>query len=93
MYYVTMTDKFMSGWGHADRLTNKLVFECETMDQAQIVADNAENRSDQNYINICLNRPSYYRSTMGEAYQVGHRYVQNKNIADYPSWYKAGYFS
>ena len=28
-YYVTMTDKFMSGWGEAAGKVNKLVIECE----------------------------------------------------------------
>lgn len=91
-YYVTMTDKFMSGWGMARSRTNKLVFLCDTFDEAKTVADNAEARSDQKYVNICCNRPAYYRSTMGDDYEVNGYYVQNKTRDDYPSWYEAGYF-
>ena len=83
MVYVSMTDKFMSGWGKADGKINKLVFECDTYEQAEIVAENARNRSDQKNVNICLNRPSYPAS----------RYLtQAKTISDYPKWYQAGAF-
>jgi len=83
MVYVTMTDKFMSGWGMAKGKTNKLVFECDTMEEARIVADNAENRSDQKYINITQNKP-YYSSS---------KYlVQIKTKEEYPDWYVKDYF-
>jgi len=82
-YYVTMTDKFMSGWGCARGKINKLVFECETLEEAEIVADNARNRTDQKYINICSRKP-YYPSS--------RYYVQVKTKKDYPSWYKRGHF-
>ena len=38
MVYVTMTDKFMSGWGMAKGKTNKLVIECENSMQAEKIA-------------------------------------------------------
>lgn len=82
-YYVTMTDKFMSGWGMANGKINKLIFECETMEEAKIVAENAENRSDQKYINICTKKP-YYNSSK--------YYPQIKTKEEYSSWYKPGYF-
>jgi len=82
-YYVTMTDSFMSGWGMAKGKINKLIFECDNHQEAIIVANNAENRSDQKYINICMNKP-YYNSD---------RYlVQYKTKKDMPNWYKEGYF-
>jgi len=31
MYYVTMTDSFMGGWGTAEGKINKLVFECKDL--------------------------------------------------------------
>jgi hypothetical protein len=83
MFYVTMTDKFMSGWGHAEGKINKLVFECETRQEAHIVADNAERRGDMKYININVNKP-YYSSS--------RYYTQFKNKEEYPSWYKENYF-
>ena len=59
MYYVTMTDNFMSGWGPARDKTNKLVISCNTMEEAQIVEENALNRPEMRYVNICINKPYY----------------------------------
>ena len=79
MYYVTMTDKFMSGWGHATNKVNKLVFECSDMTQAMTVEQNARDRTDQKDINIRSTKP-YYNKT--------HYFSQLKTIEDYPTWYK-----
>ena len=78
-----MTDRFLSGWGCAERRTNKLIFECESWKEAEIIKENAENRSDMKYINICLKKPYY--SERGYLVQI-----KNKEI--YPNWYKKGYF-
>ena len=60
MVYVTMTDKFMSGWGMAKGKTNKLVIECENRMQAEELADYAENERDEmKYINIIYTKPHY----------------------------------
>ena len=60
MVYVTMTDKFMSGWGMAKGKINKLVIECENSVQAEKIADYARNNRDEmKYINITYNKPSY----------------------------------
>ena len=83
MYYVTMTDKFMSGWGLAQGKINKLVFVCDNHEQAQTVASNAENRSEMKYINICTEKPRYSSS----------KYLtQFKTIDDAPNWYRSQYF-
>ena len=59
-YYVTMTDKFMSGWGQAKGKINKYVVECDTYDQADRVERNAKRRDEMKYINIVVGRcPSY----------------------------------
>ena len=58
-YYVTMTDKFMSGWGMAEGKKNKLVIECETFEQAEAIERAAQNRPEMRYVNICTKRPSY----------------------------------
>lgn len=82
-YYVTMTDKFMSGWGCASGKINKLVFECDSYKEAEIVAENAGYRGDMKYININYTKPRY----------SGSRYlVQEKNKEEYPSWYIRNYF-
>lgn len=83
MYYVTMTDKFMSGWGLAKSKINKLVFECETMQEAHIVADNAERRGDQKYVNIRSSKPYY---------SPAKYFTQFKDKNEYPSWYVERFF-
>lgn len=82
-YYVTMTDKALSGWGSAKGRINKLIFECDSYDEACTVAENANNRSDMKYVNITSKKP-YYSSA--------RYYTQYKDKAEYPSWYEKGYF-
>ena len=41
-FYVTMTDKFMSGWGNAANKTNKLIIECDSYQDAELIQKNAE---------------------------------------------------
>ena len=79
MFYVTMTDKFMSGWGLAEGKTNKLVIECETLAEAEIVESNARRRSEMKHINI-TNRKPYYSPR--------RYYVSWHNKQDYGSWFK-----
>lgn len=57
--YVTMTDKFMSGWGMAKNKTNKFIIECDNWEQAETIKRNAQKRSEMKYINICINKPRY----------------------------------
>lgn len=59
MYYVTMTDRFMSGWGRAENRINKFVVECDTMTQAEQVQRAGQQRSEMRYVNICIKKPSY----------------------------------
>lgn len=66
-YYVTMTDKFLSGWGCAAGKTEKYVIVCSTMQQAITAAAIAKKRSEMRYISIRTTRPYYdkrfYHST------------------------------
>ena len=57
--WVSMTDKALSGWGRAEGLINKYVIEVDNWDEAEIVKENAEHRSEMKYINICINKPYY----------------------------------
>ena len=59
MYWVTMTDKFMSGWGRAEGKTNKFVIACETYDDAYAIKQAAKARSEMKYVNICWQKPYY----------------------------------
>lgn len=79
MFYVTMTDKFMSGWGRARGKTNKLVISCNTYDEAETVAANARNRSEMKYVNICENKPRY-----DDRYFVSWH---GREQDDYESWF------
>ena len=63
-YYVTMTDKFMSGWGAAQGKTNKLIIECETWQQAEQIERAAHSRSEMRYINIRTTKPRYGANTL-----------------------------
>jgi hypothetical protein len=58
-YYVTMTDRFMSGWGEARGKTNKYVVETNTLKQAQTVRRNAKKRPEMSYVNITDKKPRY----------------------------------
>jgi len=84
-YYVTMTDRFMSGWGMAKDKDNKLVIVCDTWDEAQIVYDNACHRSEMKFVNIRTTRPSYPR-----AYVSWGGKGQNDT---YKPWFIPNYFS
>ncbi|UGO46513.1 hypothetical protein ABINADI_196 [Bacillus phage vB_BanH_Abinadi] len=80
-YYVTMIDTFMSGWGEAKDRKNKLAFECESYEEAQIVAGNGTGREEMKWIYICANRP---KQKKGELLQfktkeeMGAFYTPNK---------------
>ena len=58
-YYVTMTDKFMSGWGIAKDKTNKMIVVCDTWQQAEQIESVARNRPEMKYINIRTTKPRY----------------------------------
>ena len=78
-YYVTMTDSFLSGWGMADGLINKLVIECHSWNEAQTVMQNAEDRTDMKRINVTSKKP-YYRP--------GKYYVSWKDRDEYGTWFR-----
>lgn len=71
-YYVSMTDKFMSGWGLAANKTNKLIIECENYSQAVQIEQAARRRSEMKYINICIRKPRYNNNTL-----VSHKHYND----------------
>ncbi len=84
MFYVTMTDKFFTKhYKKTEGRINKLVFECETYEEAEIVADNAKCRTDMAYININSKAPCY---------SITRYHVDWKNKCTYPTWYKQDAF-
>lgn len=80
-FYVTCTDKFMSGWGPAKRRNNRLIFVCASMAEARTVYDNAVGRSDQKNVHICTRKPKLDHYT--NLYQL-------KTRGDYSAWYEPG---
>lgn len=78
-WYVSMTDTSLSGWGGAKNKINKLIIKCDSCEEAEIVEDNAQHRTDMRYINIRTEKPYYSTS----------RYlVQYKTKLDgYKAWF------
>ena len=79
MYYVSMTDEFMSGWGHANGKTNKLVLGCNNWKEALLVKRNAQDRPEMKHINICGNKPYYDKR---------YYYTTYHGKPDYKQWYQ-----
>ena len=77
--YVSMTDKVLSGWGNTFGKINKIVLECDSYDEALIVEQNAMDRSEMKYINICMNNPRY---------DSRRYYVSRHDKTDYATWYE-----
>ncbi len=79
-FYVTRTDTFMSGWGKAKNLTNRLVFPCEDMDEAIGVSEYAKSRTDTKNVRICTVKP-----------QINFwQYVQVMDPESATAWYRRG---
>ena len=74
-YYVTLTDKFMSNWGMAEGKKNKLVIPTKDLEEAELVKQEAEKRSEWNGFEIKNITPHYNH----EKY-----YVQVKTREDMP---------
>lgn len=68
--YVTMTDKFMSGWGMAQGKVSKFIIECNNWEQAETIERNARKRSEMKYINICITKPRYNSRTTVESWRT-----------------------
>ena len=78
-YYVTMTDKFMSGWGQAENKINKLVISASTHDRAMNAYIKATKRNEIKHVNIVSKKP-YYNSAR---YKVSYH---GDAEGDYQSW-------
>lgn len=83
-YYVSTTDEFLTRWGGAEGKINKLVFYCDSKEQAEIVAENAKNQG-QTDIKIHTVRPQ-------DLFSLDKYLTQKKTIEVYPNWYKENYF-
>ena len=68
VFYVTMTDKYLSGWGMSENKTNKLIIECQTIEQAEQIALVARYRDEMTYVNIRTTKP-YYGANIVESWK------------------------
>ena len=50
--YVTMTDKYMSGWGCAAGKIDKFIVECDSWSDAALIERNAKERGWSNSTNL-----------------------------------------
>ena len=82
-YYVTATDIFLSGWGKAKSKINKVVIECNSFEEAEIVAENARSRGDMTRVNIANKKPYYNKDS---------HLVSFRTKSDWPAWFKKDYF-
>lgn len=57
--WVTMTDKFMSGWGEAEGRISKYVIECESWEDAERAELAALKRPEMKYVNVVRKKPYY----------------------------------
>lgn len=57
-YYVVSTDTFMSNWGHAQGKQNYCVVPCHTSEQANLVFQYVNSRSDQKNVRIVETVPA-----------------------------------
>lgn len=57
-YYITCTDRFMSGWGPSKSKSNRCIFPCESAAEAWYVELYAQNRSEMKNIRICVVKPT-----------------------------------
>jgi hypothetical protein len=55
--YVAMTDRFMSGWGCAEGLTNRHVILCDDYTEAVAIAERAEARPEMLRVSILTTKP------------------------------------
>ena len=51
-YFVTMTDRFLSGWGGAQSRKAKYVVECATLEQARHIERAANMRDEMIYVHL-----------------------------------------
>jgi len=77
-YYVTMTDKALSGWGMAKNKINKLVFECVNTEEVDNVIKVAESKPEMKYINVSTRKPKYNQNRY---------YVSFKTRETAKAWY------
>lgn len=57
-FYVTYIDSFMSGWGEAKGKDNRVILPCASEEEARIVLNNVQNRTDGKSAEMRTDLPS-----------------------------------
>ena len=68
-WYVSMTDRFMSGWGRAQGMTNTHVILCDDIHDADRIERRASEREEMERVTITRNKP---RTRSGVLYSWQH---------------------
>lgn len=76
--YVLANDSFMSGWGEAEGKINTVVFPCDNLTEAAIVADNLIRRGEMKRVRSAVHKP---RMRPGVLYSIMDK-------TDAPSYYQ-----
>lgn len=71
MYYVSMVDTFLSGWGRADGKISVVVVKCSSLSEAEECKELNDTRSDMNDVEISTVKPCCYEHP--EKYDVEER--------------------
>lgn len=71
MYYVSMVDTFLSGWGRAEGKTSVVVVKCSTRSEAEECKELCDTRSDMRDIEISSVKPCCYEHP--EKYDIEER--------------------
>ena len=82
-YYVTMNDTFTTRL-RSDGRTDKIIVECDTLEEVGIVMENVGNRTDMKYVNYHNDSHPYYNPKNFETHF--------KTKEDYPMWFVKDYF-
>ena len=84
--YVSMTDKYLSGWGGSKNKINKYVVECDNREQADQIEMAAHRRPEMKYVNINKNKPYYnpreYMVTLEHYNDLGTIWTDGKYRTD-----------
>ena len=79
LYYVTMTDRFLSGWGVAEGKKSKVIITCQGYKEAVKVIEYANKRTDMVEVRMVANKPKYNPQKY---------HVEWANREDYKRFYK-----
>lgn len=78
-HYVVMTDKYKCVLGQFSSKVNKLIFICNSLEQAKKVESKAKKREEMKFINVTKTKPKY---------DLRNYFVQEMTTDCFPDWCK-----